>query len=321
MIPIKVKEESAMNHYSVIEKHLKIITKKGKTKYSYYDLERWVQKITKDEFDLKSLITAKPEKLSYIKNLVEDNPDYKLDGKDKGKRESDYEHGKYFECIYAKFSSSSDTHFSTYDYNALKLIEDLNLKVCPYCNRNFITNTERTSKQGNPSIIRTAQLDHFYPKSEYPYLALSFYNLIPVCPSCNKNKHVYEMGISPYEMKSSDDHLIFDYGFDGSVGKYKVKVSYKSEKFETNEKVLGLEALYKVHDDYCDDLILRIKIYNESYNDDLQGFFRKLDGNRSENNLSESDVKRLILGNYFEEDDLQKHPLSKLTKDIFQKYG
>lgn len=30
-----------------------------------------------------------------------------------------------------------------------------------------------------------AVLDHYYDKGKYPYLALSFYNLIPSCNICN----------------------------------------------------------------------------------------------------------------------------------------
>ncbi|TCL67476.1 hypothetical protein EV196_10232 [Mariniflexile fucanivorans] len=29
------------------------------------------------------------------------------------------------------------------------------------------------------------ELDHYYPKSLYPYFGVSFYNLIPSCQSCN----------------------------------------------------------------------------------------------------------------------------------------
>ena len=54
------------------------------------------------------------------------------------------------------------------------VLNSLNLSVCPYCNRQYIFGTDNNRKVG-------AQFDHFYSKSKYPYLALSFYNLIPVC--------------------------------------------------------------------------------------------------------------------------------------------
>mgnify|MGYP000006537395 CR=1 FL=1 len=61
------------------------------------------------------------------------------------------------------------------------VLNSLNLSVCPYCNRQYIFGTDNNRKVG-------AQFDHFYSKSKYPYLALSFYNLIPCCPTCNKAK-------------------------------------------------------------------------------------------------------------------------------------
>lgn len=330
MIPIKIREDVAEEHYLVVRKYLKknengIIKKiskinNKKIEYKYCSLNQWVKKITQNKFDLKELITAKPESLIEIKKLVESNSKYKIDPKDKGNPESDYEYGEYFKRLYNKFSSSTDADFSAYAFNAVKLIEKLNLNVCPYCNRNFVTNTKMRNNKGDLSIRRTAQLDHFYPESKYPYLALSFFNLIPVCPTCNKNKLANEIGVSPYEMKSSDEHLIFDYSFDGSISKYRVDTFYKSDKFKKNWENLGLDELYKWHSEYCDDLILRIKIYNEIYRNDLQNFFEKLNDGKT-NSLSENDIKRLILGNHFEEESLSKHPLSKLTKDIFKKYG
>ena len=41
--------------------------------------------------------------------------------------------------------------------------------VCPYCD----------------GEIGTAELDHYYPKSHFPLLACSPWNLIPICKSCN----------------------------------------------------------------------------------------------------------------------------------------
>jgi len=29
------------------------------------------------------------------------------------------------------------------------------------------------------------EMDHYYPKADYPYLAISIFNLVPSCPTCN----------------------------------------------------------------------------------------------------------------------------------------
>lgn len=63
-------------------------------------------------------------------------------------------------------------------------------KVCPYCNINFVYAYDKDKV--------TFQLDHFYPKDKYPYLALSFYNLIPCCGSCNHKKGIKSITTHPY---------------------------------------------------------------------------------------------------------------------------
>ena len=66
--------------------------------------------------------------------------------------------------------------------NAL-FVKDLDIKVCPYCNRNYILNFQIKGK-----VNATAQLDHFFDKKKYPYLAISIYNLVPSCGTCNQRK-------------------------------------------------------------------------------------------------------------------------------------
>jgi hypothetical protein len=61
-----------------------------------------------------------------------------------------------------------------------------NIKYCTYCNKDEIQNIEEINNAtGNILRTRLYQLDHFYPRSRYPYLSLSFFNLIPGCANCN----------------------------------------------------------------------------------------------------------------------------------------
>lgn len=48
----------------------------------------------------------------------------------------------------------------------------------------------------------------FFPKSEYPLLAVSFENLIPVCPACNRRKKKELIDYSPYNKKYDIDSLL-----------------------------------------------------------------------------------------------------------------
>ena len=61
-----------------------------------------------------------------------------------------------------------------------------NIIFCPYCNKDEVQNIEKIDlATGNTLTTRLYQLDHFYPRSRYPYLSLSFFNLIPGCSTCN----------------------------------------------------------------------------------------------------------------------------------------
>lgn len=69
---------------------------------------------------------------------------------------------------------------STPEKTAHWLQQQLHVGVCPFCNRIYTSTVYR-------GTVR-ASFDHFFPKSVYPYLAISLFNLIPICDVCNKNK-------------------------------------------------------------------------------------------------------------------------------------
>jgi|GEM_PF-493706 len=66
------------------------------------------------------------------------------------------------------------------------LASHVNVKVCSYCNREYTFHYINESNE--PKILY--DFDHFFDKGTYPYLALSFYNLVPSCSICNSRfKH------------------------------------------------------------------------------------------------------------------------------------
>ncbi|MDQ1772510.1 hypothetical protein GQR60_17860 [Labilibaculum sp. A4] len=211
---------------------------------------------------------------------------------------------------YSRFSK-----FSINQYCGAQLIRNLKITVCPYCNRTFINNFEKDGK-----IKRSSQIDHFFPKgmSKYPYLALSFYNLIPSCYSCNHAKGVRIISISPYELKSSDDALRFKVKFPKENGGYNLdNVNLHLEvveSFKKNSDEFGLEDLYDNHNDIAREIWLKGKAYSDSRIKDLLSSFPDLFD-------SEKEISQIIMGNYLDEEDLGKRPLSKLTRDIARDVG
>lgn len=66
-------------------------------------------------------------------------------------------------------------------WNAYALCKKSKTRICPYCNHAYAF----TIKSKNGSFRPT--LDHFFYKDKYPHLALTLYNLVPSCSSCNSS--------------------------------------------------------------------------------------------------------------------------------------
>lgn len=197
-----------------------------------------------------------------------------------------------------------------------KFINYLGLDTCPYCNRSYIYTLSRSSR------IKP-EIDHFYPKSRYPFLAISYYNLIPSCQTCNGigGKHdkdpIPEGLVNPYLLSSSDfkfSYKIKSINFlNPRIDKKSVDVLFK-KNIAGHLNVFKLQELYQEHSDHIIELIIKSKI---SYSD----IYRKYLGSYKGLNLSDKEIDRLIIGNYTTEEELHKRPLAKMYRDIGKELG
>jgi len=327
MIGIKTVTPELVDNY---HKAIKAVYNRKKLKYKYDYISKWFLKITKNKYDFEKVIKATPKRMEKIIKLVAEYTKGKgftptLDSKGepvkKEPKGTDYSISQYIlNTMYSTFSNGHDKNFVSHGFTAFTLLDELNLATCPYCNRNFIISTYVANKKGTKEYRRTAEFDHFYPKSEYSYLAVSFYNLVPSCGCCNKTKLTEAMEVNPYTIVNSDENLIFDIDFEKGLTDLEITTLFMSKAFESNWSVLGLEHFYSQHKDYAADLYMRILMYNSLYRNDLKDFSSKISGTTYEGVISEQDIIRMILGNYFREEDLHKHVLTKLTKDIVRKY-
>ncbi|WP_311327522.1 hypothetical protein [Capnocytophaga sputigena] len=247
-----------------------------------------IKKYFEDEDNLKKVLIGLPTELDSIKSKFR---------KDKNIRKIfDYE------------------NWLNYDkYNAYDLAEKLDIPTCPYCNRTY-TKTVITKNREN--IIRP-EFDHWFPKSEYPLLALSFYNLIPSCHICNSNvkgktEFKLETHFHPYN-PSSNLKATFSYNHK-SYDDYKIKINTKDDFSHNSVEAFQLENIYQAHEDEVKDLIKIRQAYSDKYidmlNDSLKGV-----------NLSKEEVYRLAFGVHYEDDKFDRRPLSKLKKDILTELG
>ncbi len=206
-------------------------------------------------------------------------------------------------------------YMKTTFYNSInkkKFAQNLNISVCPYCNRNFIN----TSNKGGD-----CQIDHFFNKSDFPLFSVSLYNLVPVCGSCNYKKLTANFNHSPYDSSLRTDDLIrFSYlprsiGYLINKEELEIKIEYLyNELLENDMKILELSDLYQIHVDRVAELLKKKIIYNESY---VNQIFNKY----SDLFEGEYELDNLITDAYVEEQFYEKRPLSKMISDISREIG
>ena len=281
--------------YIKSQKNISIDKKKFRVTSKIKKILVWLE----DENNLKKLIQFKPNELaSLIENV------YKKFPKSHYKKES---LNRIFYRIFVDYGYDN--------LDKLKFIQNINLGSCPYCNRNYIFNI---NKKGSIK----PEIDHFYPKSIYPYLAVSYFNLIPSCPTCNgfgakEGKDTfYTYPISnPYELKEND----FKFSISPeSIDFFNIESKkYDFNSFEiklcgnkANLEIFKLEELYKQHKDIVLELLIKKAYYPKSYIEELKKF-----------GFTEDEIYRYLLCNYKKNEDLHKRPLSKLIKDISEELG
>jgi len=195
-------------------------------------------------------------------------------------------------------------------------INKISIDTCPYCNRNYIYTTSK-NKDIKPEI------DHFFPKSKYPILGLSYFNLIPSCKSCNgfgakeSNDPFNEELTNPYLIKNTDftlSHIIKNIAIINPIsGKSNVEVHFK-ESIPSHLRIFNLKELYELHNDHAIELVIKRKLkYSKKYREYLKSYdYLK---------FSDSEIDRMILGNYALEKEQHKRPLSKMYQDIGKELG
>lgn len=225
---------------------------------------------------------------------------------------------KYFVTAYRAFFAGIGRDGEN---NAVWLTKKLNIQVCPYCNRAYIFTVEKSQSKSKRTV--RPEIDHFFPKSnpKYMHLAISFYNLIPSCPSCNHLKSTRILDFHPYVGDMNDTtaqpKILVDLKTNNETDDtslFPEKPTIIIEPSNTNTQELCLEELYKQHSDYAKELLDKIQAYNRSLYHPLIESFQSI-------GRTPEEIDRLIWGNYIEEGNFTKRPLSKMTHDILEQFG
>lgn len=203
-------------------------------------------------------------------------------------------------------------------FDKTKHVRSLNLRVCPYCGRSYIYAVEENGTMVKP------QIDHFFPKSKYPYLALSYFNLIPICQTCNMKgcKGEYDpmttIGQRPFS-------LIYPYEYDETKAKFdiaikssdyydddsiEVKVNWDPDVKEGMGTVMKLNQFYRYHNHEVANIQRQIRVLESK----AKFYYNWFGVPKNVLRLS----PRMLFGFNFSDENARKEILYKLKKDAYE---
>lgn len=183
----KIKDGSRLKVNSLIEKCRKFSIKATTPGYlhDYANDDKKTSQRHKKFFDyliannakqLKKIIVARPNQFSRIKNrilkILREDDLYTINS------------GKYSQTKFGELLSETIFGYNKFRKSqfCLTLFTQLGFDsaTCAYCNDNMLSIVVVNSES-----VAYLELDHFLCKSQHPYFAISFFNLIPSCHACN----------------------------------------------------------------------------------------------------------------------------------------
>ena len=194
------------------------------------------------------------------------------------------------------------------------IIEAMGIKACVYCNVQYALTVNHSKGM--------YELDHRYPKSQYPFLCTSFFNLQPCCPTCNHGKRTK---IADFELYTTDPKELKPFHLLTYTSLYLRKLPFNRKlisvhliasdvydvhqvKFAFNhEKDFAIDAIYRELTDVAEETIWRCRSYDDTYKELFIKIFPEL--------YDKDSLHRFIFGTYAEQ-NVHVRPLTKLIRDI-----
>lgn len=207
--------------------------------------------------------------------------------------------------------------------HAVKMLETMDVNVCPYCNRLYTMTLDGNSGKSRP------QFDHYKSKSKYPYFAVSLMNLVPSCGLCNQSKHdgdeevLYpysdEMGLDVLFHTKPTTGLNYLTGSVGALDEFSVALDIVNgnlpeslkDKIQNSDKVFNLTELYNKHKDYILYLYWKNYVFTDEYLEELYEEFPEVF-------QSFEDTKSMLYLMDISQKYWGRRSLGKLTHDIDQ---
>lgn len=237
-----------------------------------------------------------------------------------------HEYETKFSCVvYKKLLDNRAAYYFSYTdfkndstYNNKMLIKKLGIRVCPYCNRQYVIGLDEGAKNAV-----SPHLDHYYCQKKWPMFGISFYNLIPSCQYCNQLKSTQDTISQPHFHPYFDkDEPYFEVVLSDNIENFKsvqdlisYKISGINQKLLLDtEKAFSLTDMYNNHKIEFDDIVGKYLIYTPERIEKIKEL------------LEETSHNHFGLGTY----DIEKHifdlpepgehgvkPLDKFRSDIY----
>ncbi len=198
-------------------------------------------------------------------------------------------------------------------------MKKLGIKACVYCNASYTVSTNDNKA--------TFHIDHLYPKSKYPFLCISFFNLQPACIHCNEIKadrteYKFELytleksELDPFYF-SIDDKSIIRYMLTNNSDelKFKLKSTDNGIAADEHSDFFHIDGLYAQFTDAAEEVVWKSKIYNSAYREQMLAAFK------CNFSYNMADFKRFYLGFYPDKKDVNKRPLTLLMQGIAKDMG
>jgi len=210
--------------------------------------------------------------------------------------------------IYYSNETVRDSKILSPHWDAYIFVMMSGIRVCPYCNRQYIT----PAYSSNGKV--RGDIDHILPKSKYPYFSMSLYNMVPICKGCNQSlKREKELSYNPFA-ESIDDYFKFTAISEGDT--YRIdfnKSSTHKDKITDHINTFKLDQLYNYHQNIAYELYSKRKIYKDSYINELHRQYPFL-GDRMR-------VVELIMGFMHDENRINDEAFAKMKRDIAIELG
>lgn len=210
------------------------------------------------------------------------------------------------------------------------LVKAVNIDTCPYCNRNNVGLVNLSKVENGRDVIKNVkgQLDHFYNKELYPYLAISRNNLVPSCATCNEYPNklsedaVATNLVNPYEETNSDSLLfrinVSEDSYGSRIQNNQATITFDTSvnpNYDRNIYTFGLEELYnRFHVNKA------VTIYNTfifTYNQIYQASIENMTSDLQTTHNATFQQFKETCGVVNNKSDYKKYTLSKMITDIW----